>query len=91
MREPPTAAAERKMRKSLLRPMLRRGHLQPLTPTHSTLCLQTLRGTRLHRTPFLSVGSKREDLQSMLEIFLGRKIDSEKFDLWPNRFFSLAH
>ena len=26
----------------------------------------------------------------MLEIFLGRKIDSGKFDLWSNRFFSLA-
>ncbi|EJK55453.1 hypothetical protein THAOC_24817 [Thalassiosira oceanica] len=41
-----------------------------------------LKGTTLHRTTFLSVGSKREDLQSMLEIFLGRKIDSGKFDLW---------
>ena len=27
----------------------------------------------------------------MLEIFLGRKIDGGKFDLWSNRFFSLAH
>ena len=49
-----------------------------------------MKGTTLHRTPFLSVGSKREDLQSMLEIFLGRKIDSGNFDLWSNRFFSLA-
>ncbi|EJK67426.1 hypothetical protein THAOC_11541, partial [Thalassiosira oceanica] len=38
------------------------------------------KGTTLHRTSFLSVGSKRKDLQSMLEIFLGRKIDSGKFD-----------
>ena len=36
-----------------------------------------MKGTTLHRTTFLSVGSKREDLQSMLEIFLGRKIDAE--------------
>ena len=77
------------MEKSLLRPMLRRNP-NLLTLTHSTLCLQALKGTTLHRTPFLSVGSKREDLQSMLEIFLGRKIDSGKFDLWSNRFFSLA-
>ena len=89
MQEQPTAATERKMEKSLLRPMLRRNP-NPLTLTHSTLCLQALKGTTLHRTPFLSVGSKREDLQSMLEIFLGRKIDSGKFDLWSNRFFSLA-
>ena len=27
----------------------------------------------------------------MLEIFLGRSIDSRKFDLWSNCFFSLAH
>ncbi|EJK51610.1 hypothetical protein THAOC_29202, partial [Thalassiosira oceanica] len=39
--------------------------------------LLPLKGTTLHRTTFLSVGSKREDLQSMLEIFLGRKIDAE--------------
>ena len=64
------------MEKSLLCPMLRRNP-NPLTLTHSTLCLQALKGTTLHRTTFLSVGSKREDLQSMLEIFLGRKIDAE--------------
>ncbi|EJK59681.1 hypothetical protein THAOC_20060 [Thalassiosira oceanica] len=62
--------------KSLLRPMLRRNP-NPLTPTHSTLCLQALKGTTLHRTTFLSVGSKREDLQSMLEIFLGRRSTAE--------------
>ncbi|EJK69622.1 hypothetical protein THAOC_09101, partial [Thalassiosira oceanica] len=34
--------------------------------------------TTLHWKPFLYVGSKREDLQSMLEIFLGRKIEQQK-------------
>ncbi|EJK69324.1 hypothetical protein THAOC_09426, partial [Thalassiosira oceanica] len=37
-----------------------------------------------------AVPANREDLHSMLEIFLGRKIDSGKFDLWSNRFFTLA-
>ena len=85
VREPPTAAAERKMRKSLLRPMLRR---RPTTSNADKLdaVLASAEGTPLHWTPFLSVGSKREDLQLMLEIFLGRLIDSGKFDLWPNRF-----
>ena len=73
MREPPTASAERKWRKVCYV----RCCGGPLTLTHSTLCLQALKGTTLHPTTFLSVGSKREDLQSMLEIFLGRKIDTE--------------
>lgn len=77
-------------RKSLLRPMLRR---KPTTSNADELDAvpASAEGTPLHWTPFLSVGSKREDLQSMLEIFLGRSIDSRKFDLWSNCFFSLAH
>ena len=54
------------------------------------MTLYRAEATTLHWKPFLSVGSKRKDLQSMLEIFLRRKIDSGKFDLWSNRFFSLA-
>ena len=61
--------------------MLRRNP-HPLTLTHSTLCLQALKGTTLHRTTFLSVGSKREDLQSMLEIFSREKDRRGNFDLW---------
>ncbi|EJK60655.1 hypothetical protein THAOC_18952 [Thalassiosira oceanica] len=70
VREPPTAAAPGEGKRKVCYVQCCGGHLQPLTLTHSTLCLQTLRGTRLNWTPFLSVGSKREDLQSMLEIFL---------------------
>ena len=74
----------------MLPPMLRR---KPTTSNADELDAvpASAEGTPLHWTPFLSVGSKREDLQSMLEIFLGRSIDSRKFDLWSNCFFSLAH
>ena len=68
MREPPTAAVERKV---CYVPMLRGGILQPLTQTNSRSSC-SVEETILHWKPFLSVGGEREDLQSMLEIFLGR-------------------
>ena len=67
MRESPTAT----WRESLLRPMLHGGILQPLTQTNSRSSC-SVEETILHWKPFLSVGGEREDLQSMLEIFLGR-------------------
>jgi len=90
--------------KSLLRPMLRR---RPTTSNADELDAvpASAEGTPLHRTPFLSVGSKCEDLQPMLEIFLSspsvasartssgcwRSFSGDrKFDLWSNRFVSLA-
>jgi len=50
-----------------------RGNLQPLNADELDVVPASAEGTPLHWTPLLSVGrSKREDLQLMLEIFLGR-------------------
>ncbi|EJK66453.1 hypothetical protein THAOC_12631 [Thalassiosira oceanica] len=53
------------------------GFLKNVPPLCCPAASLSLKGTTLHQTTVLSVGSKREDLQSMLEIFLGRKIDAE--------------